>query len=153
MIVYSNIVFPHAQVFDAFNPRLTDRNSKVNLQALRAFSNMVPLLGSLMAPLSANVIKALMPNLASKNSTIRAAAVTVFDLISHCIGELQEKIENCVWFFLSTFLVTTEILSHHMHTEPMCLIQPITTHCQHGNARVQPIMINKLAGTYVYVCA
>ena len=59
----------------------------MNLQALQAFSNMVPLLGSLLAPLSANIIKALMPNLASKNSSILSAATTVFDLISQCIGE------------------------------------------------------------------
>lgn len=74
------------QVFDAFNPRLTDRNSKVNLQALKAFSNMVPLLGNLLVPVSANIIKALMPNLASKNATIHSAAMTVFDLISQCVG-------------------------------------------------------------------
>ena len=75
------------QVFDAFNPRLTDRNSKVNLRALEAFSNMVPLLGSLLAPLSANIIKALMPNLGSKNSGIYHSATNAFDLFSQCIGE------------------------------------------------------------------
>ena len=74
-------------MFDAFNPRLTDRNSKVNLQALQAFSNMVPLLGNLLAPIIANIIKALMPNLASKNVTIHNAAMTVLDLISQCVGE------------------------------------------------------------------
>jgi hypothetical protein len=79
---------PHMhKVFDAFNPRLTDRNSKVNLRALQAFSNMVPLLGSVLAPLSPNIIKALMPNLASKNSSILSAATIVFDLVSQCIGE------------------------------------------------------------------
>lgn len=84
--VYSPHPYTLLQVFDAFNPRLTDRNSKVNVRALVAFSNMVPLLGDLLIPVSANVIKALMPNLASKNSTIHSAAMTVFDLISQCVG-------------------------------------------------------------------
>ena len=36
-------------------------------------------------------------------------------------------------------------------SDPACLIQPIATHSQHGNARTQPIMINKLAGMYTVI--
>ena len=132
------------QVFDAFNPRLTDRNSKVNLRALEAFSNMVPLLGSLLAPLSANIIKAIMPNLASKNSSILAAATTVFDLISQCVGESFHCLVNASMCYNEDGAVL--IFPSLSVSDPACLIQPIATHSQHGNARIQPIMINKLAG-------
>ena len=45
----------------------------------------------------------------------------------------------------------TKTLHMPPSTDPMCLIQPIATHSQHGNARVQPIMISKLAGKYMYI--
>lgn len=75
------------QVFDAFSPRLTDRNSKVNLHALEAFSNIVPLLGNMLVPIVNNVVTALVPNLASRNPTIHSTAMTVLDLLSQCIGK------------------------------------------------------------------
>ena len=75
------------QVFDAFSPRLTDRNSKVNLHALEAFSNIVPLLGNTLVPIVNNVVTALVPNLASRNPTIHSTAMTVLDLLSQCIGK------------------------------------------------------------------
>ena len=46
-------------------------------------------------------------------------------------------------------LFVTHTCTHtctHIAVDPMSLIQPIATHSQHGNARVQPIMIRKLAG-------
>ena len=75
------------QVFDAFSPRLTDRNSKVNLHALEAFSNIVPLLGNTLVPIVNNIVTALVPNLASRNPTIHSTAMTVLDLLSQCIGK------------------------------------------------------------------
>lgn len=80
-------LLPCVQVFDAFSPRLTDRNSKVNLRALQAFSNMVPLLCNSLIPVTNNIIKALVPNLASRNATIHSAAMTVLDLLSQCVGK------------------------------------------------------------------
>ena len=74
-------------MFDAFSPRLTDRNSKVNLHALQAFSNIIPLLGNSLVPVLNGVITALVPNLASRNGTIHAIALTVLDLLSHCVGK------------------------------------------------------------------
>jgi len=75
------------QVFDAFLPRLTDSNSKVNLHALEAFSNMVPLLGDLLLPIVTNIVEALGPNLASKQATIHNTAETVLELITQCISK------------------------------------------------------------------
>lgn len=105
---HSPSLYTLLQVFDAFNPRLTDRNSKVNVRALVAFSNMVPLLGDLLIPVSANVIKALMPNLASKNSTIHSAAMTVFDLISQCVGTLSITYKY-MYMYITCILVCTGV--------------------------------------------
>lgn len=74
-------------MFDAFLPRLTDSNSKVNLHALEAFSNMVPLLGDLLLPIVTNIVEALGPNLASKQATIHNTAETVLELITQCISK------------------------------------------------------------------
>ena len=57
-------------VFDAFLPWLMDANSKVNLHALEAFSNMVPLLGDLLLPIVTSILETLVPSLASKQATI-----------------------------------------------------------------------------------
>ncbi len=76
-----------SQVFDLFCPRLTDRNSKVNLRALEAFSNIVPLLCDTLTPVATNIVTALVPNLASRNATIHSSAMTALDLLIQCIGE------------------------------------------------------------------
>ena len=76
-----------SQVFDLFCPRLTDRNSKVNLRALEAFSNIVPLLCDTLTPVATNIVTALVPNLASRNATIHSSAMTALDLLIQCISE------------------------------------------------------------------
>ena len=105
----SPLLFPsllsHHQVFDAFCPRLTDRNSKVNLHALEAFSNMVPLLCNTLVPVTNNIVVALVPNLASRNATIHSAAMTVLDLISQCIGKSDTKLV-CILELLMLFFFT-----------------------------------------------
>ena len=77
-----------SQVFDVFCLRLTDRNSKVNLHALQAFSSMVPVLRSALVPIINPIMGTLVPNLASRNLTIHSTAMTVLDLLSHNIGKL-----------------------------------------------------------------
>ena len=67
--------------------RLTDRNSKVNLHALQAFSNMVPVLHSALVPIINNIMSTLVPNLASRNPTIHSTAMTVLDLLAQHIGK------------------------------------------------------------------
>lgn len=75
------------QVFDVFTPRLTDRNSKVNLRALEVLSNIIPLVGDALIPVLHPIINAMGPNLASKNPTIYSTAMTVLDLLVQCIGK------------------------------------------------------------------
>lgn len=67
--------------------RLTDRNSKVNLHALQAFSSMVPVMHSALVPIINPIMGTLIPNLASRNLTIHSTAMTVLDLLSHHIGK------------------------------------------------------------------
>lgn len=64
----------------------------MNLHALEAFSNIVPLLGNMLVPIVNNLVTALVPNLASKNPTIHSTAMTVLDLLSQCIGKEQSYI-------------------------------------------------------------
>lgn len=47
------------QIFDAFTPRLTDPNVKVNLAALETFGRLVPLLGDRLSPVLPNILRAL----------------------------------------------------------------------------------------------
>lgn len=47
------------QIFDAFTPRLTDSNVKVNLAALESFSRLVPLLRDCLSPVLPNILPAL----------------------------------------------------------------------------------------------
>ena len=51
-------------MFHALLPPLTDANSKVNLHALKALSNVVALLGDLLLPIVTSIVEALVPNLA-----------------------------------------------------------------------------------------
>lgn len=66
----------------------------MNLHALQAFSNMVPLLCNTLIPVTNNIIVALVPNLASRNATIHSAAMTVLDLLSQCVGKLKQEFMN-----------------------------------------------------------
>ena len=61
----------------------------MNLHALEAFSNMVTMLCNILVPVINNIVGALVPNLASRNGTIHAMAMTVLDLISQCVGKLM----------------------------------------------------------------
>ncbi len=82
-----NYIVVSPQVFDLFCPRLTDRNSKVNLKALEVFSNIVPLLCDTLTPVATNIVTALVPNLASRNATIHSNAMTALELLTQCIGK------------------------------------------------------------------
>lgn len=85
-----------SQVFDVFCLRLTDRNSKVNLHALQAFSSMVPVLRSALVPIIAPIMGTLVPNLASRNLTIHSTAMTVLNLMSCNIGRLAGDLDQVV---------------------------------------------------------
>ncbi|XP_053445056.1 TOG array regulator of axonemal microtubules protein 2 isoform X2 [Nycticebus coucang] len=76
------------QVFDAFTPRLQDSNKKVNQWALEAFAKMIPLLKEGLQPLLLSIIIAVADNLNSKNSGIRAAAVTTLDVMIESLDNL-----------------------------------------------------------------
>lgn len=141
-------------MFDLFCPRLTDRNSKVNLRALEAFSNIVPLLCDTLMPVATNIVTALVPNLASRNPTIHSNAMTALDLLIQCIGELYllwyfflaSQLDSCLGLFNNSLLYLN-VKTHFMFSvDPVHLLQPVANSGQFGNARVRPIMINKLAG-------
>ena len=66
-------------MFHALLPPLPDPNSKVNLHALEAFSNVVTLLSDLLLPILTSIVEALVPNLASKQATIHNTAETVLE--------------------------------------------------------------------------
>ena len=74
------------QLFNALLPHLTVVTSKVNVHTLEAFSNMIPILGDLLLPIVASIVEALVPNLASKQATIRNTAETVLEFIIQCIS-------------------------------------------------------------------
>uniref|UniRef100_H0X676 TOG domain-containing protein n=1 Tax=Otolemur garnettii TaxID=30611 RepID=H0X676_OTOGA len=76
------------QVFDAFTPRLQDSNKKVNQWALEAFAKMIPLLKEGLQPMLLSIITAVADNLNSKNSGIRAAAVTALDVMIESLDNL-----------------------------------------------------------------
>ena len=81
---------------DVFSLRLTDRNSKVNLHALQAFSSMVPVLRGSLVAMMGSIMTTLIPNLASRNLTIHSTAMTVLDLMSQHIGKCQSY-EKGAW--------------------------------------------------------
>ena len=120
--------------------RLSDRNSKVNLHALQAFSNIVPLLGNMLVPVASSLIGSLVPNLASRNATIHSTAMTVLNLLTECVGR-SSPLAGLNWEVLITCCLVV--------SDPIYLVQPVANNGQYGNARVQPIMIRKLAGEIV----
>jgi hypothetical protein len=75
------------KVFDAFTPRLSDPNVKVNLHALQAFANMVPLLSSLLGGLVWPILSTL--PVTSKLPGVAPAAGLVLDLICQYVDPAQ----------------------------------------------------------------
>lgn len=115
--------------------RLTDRNSKVNLHALQAFSSMVPVLQSALVPMISNIMGTLIPNLASCHVTIHATAMTVLELLSKHISK-----SNLSCSFTVKFTLPFNCL------DAVHLIPTVATSSQFSNSRVQPIMTKILAG-------
>lgn len=77
-----DFVVLHAnRVFDAFMPRLTDVNSKVNMHALVALRQVVPTLGPGLDPLATQIVPQLAQNLASKTASIRETATQTLQLM------------------------------------------------------------------------
>ena len=122
------------KIFDKFNPCLTDSNSKVNYKALNTMYLITPLLCDDLNPVMVNVIPLIAQNLASKNSEIQDMASNILDVIVEYLG----KIRN--------FLNKNEFLKLYFFTEGGSLIQPFANIAIHGNARVKPQIIFKLAG-------
>eukprot|EP01137_Pigoraptor_chileana_P022734 Opistho-2@7127 len=74
------------RVFDAFVPRLTDVNSKVNVFALQCFLRIVPTMRELVDGVLNAVIPALGANLSSANPVIRGLAGEVLDALNEYAG-------------------------------------------------------------------
>lgn len=70
--------------------RLTDRNSKVNVHALQAFTNMIPVMHDSLVPMISNVVGALVPNLASRHLTIHSTGKNVLDQLLAYIGKFTD---------------------------------------------------------------
>ena len=122
MYVHSCIIleFDCLQVFDAFTPRLSDPNVKVNLHALEAFSNMIPLLGNHLSSVVWSVLSTLPIN--SKLPGIAPAAGVVLDLMCEHIEltHLVQPLTNLAEFTNSkaqTIFITK--------INGMCLLQCI----------------------------
>ncbi|XP_070578570.1 TOG array regulator of axonemal microtubules protein 1-like [Ptychodera flava] len=82
-LVISNIV----KIFDAFTPRLSDSNSKVNLTALQTMLHLVPRLREYLGAVINTIVPVLGANLASKNTQIHQTTLEVLD-------SLMEHVEN-----------------------------------------------------------
>ena len=122
MYVHSciTLMFDSLQVFDAFTPRLSDPNVKVNLHALEAFSNMIPLLGNHLSSVVWSVLSSLPIN--SKLPGIAPAAGVVLDLMCEHIEltHLVQPLTNLAEFTNSkaqTIFITK--------INGMCLLQCI----------------------------
>jgi len=66
---------------------------------------------------------------------------------------VENKVECHGFVRLEGYLLTLKLPSHTeeiiiplLHVDPTHLVQSVATNGQYGNARVQPIMIRKLAG-------
>ncbi|XP_065055489.1 TOG array regulator of axonemal microtubules protein 1-like isoform X1 [Rhopilema esculentum] len=66
-----------SKVFDKFIPRLTDSNSKVNLQALQTMNKAIPILRDALTPLITLLMQSLTSCVASKNNAIYNAGMEV----------------------------------------------------------------------------
>mgnify|MGYP001164238143 CR=1 FL=1 len=79
---HTDFAIAHLQrLFDAFVPRLTDMNSKVNNHALAAMRQFIPILGPGLEPLATQLVPVLAQNLASKTPAIRTTATESLDLM------------------------------------------------------------------------
>jgi len=87
-------------LFDAFVPQLTYANSKVNLAALQALEQMIPLLRDHLALVATNLIPALASCLASSNMQVRSLTPSVLDtLMLHVDGAaLVHPCANCTLY-------------------------------------------------------
>lgn len=75
------------KVFDVFNERLGDKNSKVNLHALQAFQNFVKIISHQLQPVLPTLVEALATTLASRYPAIHSAALNAVDLLIESVGE------------------------------------------------------------------
>ena len=73
-------------MFDIFNQRLTDQNSKVNLHALESFQRFVPVIGYQLQPVLSTLIEALVRTVASRYPTIHSAAINAMETLIGSIG-------------------------------------------------------------------
>lgn len=98
---------------------------------------ITPILGDDLNPVISNVVPIIAQNLASKNSEITDMASNILDVFVEYLGKkitttikiLEKKIN-----FFSSYL------------DGGSLIQPFTNIAQHGNVRVKPQIVAKLAG-------
>ena len=76
------------QVFRHFVPRLRDQNIKVNLQALQAFQEMLPVIASFsgLSNVIGLTVEAVCYNLRSRNVELRRSASSVLDAIIEYVG-------------------------------------------------------------------
>ena len=77
-----------SQIFDIFNERLNDNNSKVNLHALQTFQKIVPLISHHLQPVIVTIVEALAATVASRYTTIHTAAVDAIDTLIDNVGML-----------------------------------------------------------------
>ncbi|XP_019850510.1 PREDICTED: crescerin-1-like [Amphimedon queenslandica] len=77
----SNLV----KVFDVFNERLSDKNSKVNLHALQAFQRLVPILNQQLSPVLPTLVEALSGTVASRYPAIHSAALNAIDSLMQTV--------------------------------------------------------------------
>ena len=81
----------YLQVFDVFNQRLNDKNSKVNLYALEAFQRFVPILGHQLQPVISTLVEALARTVASRYPAIHTAALNAIDALINSVGKHEQN--------------------------------------------------------------
>jgi hypothetical protein len=98
---------------------------------------ITPLLADSLGPVIPNVVPLLAQNLASKNNEIQDIASQILDLFIEYLGNYYDKqsLFSISVYFFECFV-----------SDGGALIQPFANIAQHGNARVKPILVNKLAG-------
>ena len=95
---------------------------------------ITPILGDNLSPVIQNVIPLIAQNLASKNNEIQDLASNILDIFVEYLGNciLKKKFN----YFKKCFNLL----------DGGILIQPFSNLAQHGNTRIRPQIINKLAG-------
>ncbi len=76
-----NIKSKILQIFDAFTPRISDANSKVNLYALQCATKIVTLLQDNLQPTFSSFLPAVASNLASTKAEVKQASTAVLDTL------------------------------------------------------------------------